>query len=657
MNRTLFLLSSAILVLNRLLLCQWTTDSTLNTPISTAVGNQINQKSTTDGNGGMIIVWEDYRGGQYDDIYAQRIDVSGAVQWTTNGVAVCSASGYQTGPVICSDGSGGALIAWWDRRNEGPDGIFVQRINGAGVVQWTANGINICAQNVIAPAIGADGHGGAVVAWEDSRNIGGSKIYAQRVDSSGNTKWTSDGIQLSTAASTQTTAMVVGDGTGGVIVGYASAIAGNFELHAQRVSSGGTLLWGAAGDSICTAANNSLSLYPAMIADGYGGALFAWEDYRNTTDNDIYAQRVDSTGAARWTSNGVPVCSIVRNQRSASLASDGKGGALIAWRDERRNTARSDIYAQLIDSSGAVQWSANGVAICVTANTEYLPCILGDGAGGGIIAWQDSRTGSYSDIYAQKVDASGATIWNANGIAVSTAPMTQQSPEIVSDGSGGAIITWADYRQGNTFTDIYAQSVSANSVLPVELISFTAAPNENSVTLEWTAATEVNNYGFEVQRAIRNDQQSSTNNWSRAGFVEGVGTSYAPKKYSFIDREVTAGNYSYRLKQIDRSGSFKYSREIEVELTNAPAVFSLRQNFPNPFNPTTTFQFSTADFRFVEMKVYDMLGRELTTLVSEQKAPGVYSVKWDASRIPSGTYIYRLRAGNFVESKKMTLMK
>ena len=649
MKRLLLFVTVAILGLAQSVIGQWTTDSTINTAVCTAVGDQIDLRAIGDGTGGIIIVWEDYRPGQYNDLYAQRIDVSGVVQWTTNGVAVCSASGYQTGPAICSDGSGGAFITWWDRRNEGPDGIYVQRINGSGVAQWTANGVIICDQNVIAPVIAYDGNGGAVVAWQDSRNLGVANVYAQRIDGSGNTHWTSNGLKISNAAGSQQTPMIVNDGAGGAIIGWPNPNAGNFALYAQRVSSAGAVKWGAAGTVICGAANEDLSLYPAMIADGNGGAVFAWEDDRNTTNNDLYAQRVDSNGVVRWTANGVPICSMVRNQRSAALASDGKGGALIAWRDERRSIFISDIYAQLIDSSGVLKWTANGVPICVTTNTEYLPTVLGDGTGGGIIAWQDNRTGM-TDIYAQKVDATGAALWNADGIAVSVATGVQENPVIVSDGSGGAIVGWDDFRAGNSFRDLYAQHVGNNSVLPVELSSFTAEQMQSSVRLEWTTATETSNYGFEVQR-------TTMNNWMKVGFVEGAGTANVPKKYSFVERNPVGGKYFYRLKQIDRNGGFKYSQEVEVEVMSAPKVFALSQNYPNPFNPTTKIEFTLADARFVELKVFDLLGREVATLMNEQKAAGAYSVEWNASNFPSGTYLCRLTAGSFSETKKIVLMK
>ncbi len=143
----------------------------------------------------------------------------------------------------------------------------------------------------------------------------------------------------------------------------------------------------------------------------------------------------------------------------------------------------------------------------------------------------------------------------------------------------------------------------------------------------------------------------------KTGFVEGAGTSNMPREYSFVDTKTENGRYHYRLKQIDRNGAIKYSQEAEVVVTGSPNEFALSQNYPNPFNPTTKIEFALADARFVELKVFDLLGREVATLMREQKAAGAYSVEWNASIFPSGTYLCRLQAGSFAETKKIVLMK
>ena len=196
--------------------------------------------------------------------------------------------------------------------------------------------------------------------------------------------------------------------------------------------------------------------------------------------------------------------------------------------------------------------------------------------------------------------------------------------------------------------------IEGGGSLPVELTTFTALSVNSGVELKWATATEVNNYGFEVER-------KSNNTWEDIAFVPGHGNSNSPKQYSYTDKNLTNGNaFQYRLKQIDNDGTFEYSNAIEIN--TVPARFELSQNFPNPFNPSTTIKYYTPKNSFVTLKVYDMLGREVTSLVNEQMSPGYHEVDWNGmdskgESVSSGVYIYRLTAGNFTQTKKMNLLK
>ena len=187
--------------------------------------------------------------------------------------------------------------------------------------------------------------------------------------------------------------------------------------------------------------------------------------------------------------------------------------------------------------------------------------------------------------------------------------------------------------------------------LPVELTSFTAQTKSNAVELKWNTATELNNYGFEIQRKIEQNES-----WTKIGFVRGNGNSNSPKNYNFADPNVTSGKYYYRLKQIDNDGKFEYSKIVEVNLSN-PDVYELNQNYPNPFNPVTIIKYEIPKAGKVKLVIFDMLGREVKTLINENKEPGRYDVQFDASKLASGTYLYKIQAGNFVEVKKMVLLK
>ena len=228
----------------------------------------------------------------------------------------------------------------------------------------------------------------------------------------------------------------------------------------------------------------------------------------------------------------------------------------------------------------------------------------------------------------------------------------------MSDGSGTSLTD--NSGKGNTGT---LQSgvtwTVVPATLPVELVSFTAEVAEKSVELKWRTATEVNNYGFEVERCAVNDRHLEGDGhlaWTKIGFVEGNGTTNAPKSYSFTDKSAS-GKTSYRLKQIDRDGKFEYSQTVEVTVASAPKEFALEQNYPNPFNPTTIISYQIPVSNHVSLKVFDMLGKEVATLVNETKETGSYSAKVDGTKLSSGIYFYKLQSGNLIAVKKLTIMK
>ena len=198
------------------------------------------------------------------------------------------------------------------------------------------------------------------------------------------------------------------------------------------------------------------------------------------------------------------------------------------------------------------------------------------------------------------------------------------------------------------------------SPLPVELISFTASLQGKGVILNWTTQTEVQNYGFEVERLqdYSSNGGKRLNDWEKIGFVQGQGNSNAPKEYSFTDNNLLFGKYYYRLKQIGTDGSYEYSSEVEVATGKIPEGFVLEQNYPNPFNPNTSIRFAVNETSPALLKVYDVLGNEVVTLFNETAEAGkYYYLDFDASRYSSGIYYYSLSAGNYRDIKKMMLIK
>lgn len=184
--------------------------------------------------------------------------------------------------------------------------------------------------------------------------------------------------------------------------------------------------------------------------------------------------------------------------------------------------------------------------------------------------------------------------------------------------------------------------------IPVELQSFQASVNENTILLNWVTSTETNNYGFEVERYNRNS-------WEKVGFVKGNGTTTNKNTYSFSETLPT-GDYNYRLKQLDFDGSYSYSETLNISV-GIPATFALQQNYPNPFNATTTISFSLPEEQCITLELYDITGQKLMTLMQEQLKPGYYSINLNANNLATGIYIYKLHTNQFISTKKMLLLK
>jgi peptidoglycan/xylan/chitin deacetylase (PgdA/CDA1 family) len=192
----------------------------------------------------------------------------------------------------------------------------------------------------------------------------------------------------------------------------------------------------------------------------------------------------------------------------------------------------------------------------------------------------------------------------------------------------------------------------ADIALPVELTTFTATIADKGIKLSWSTSTEINTNQFVIERMRDNKS------WERIGSVQGSGNSNSTKAYSFIDNSSKSnGKYSYRLKMIDNDGKFKYSDVVNVVVNTVPEIYSLEQNYPNPFNPNTKIRYTLSSMGHVTVKVYDIIGNEIATLINEEKPTGSYELTWNAGNIPSGVYYYRMQAGSFTETKKMILLK
>ena len=435
---------------------------------------QENPKICSNEDDGAIIVWRDRRdelsGG---DIYAQRFHKTGTRQWTANGTAVCTAINRQYKPEICSDGLGGAFIAWVDER-AGDQKIYIQRVTELESKPFTANG------TIIKPLGGdqsevkicSDGTNGAFIVWVDDKN-GDDDIFAQRIDQDGNLLWLNE-TEVCTESSPQNDLQIINDGQGGLIITWEDS-RGISDIYAQKLDSNGNVLWAPNGVLVCNEEEQQLE--PQLCGDGLGGVIITWYDYRDGIANiDIYAQRINSGGTVLWNSNGSIVNVENNEQWNCKICSDGNGGAIVTWYDFRSGIDY-DIYAQKINSNGNRVWLSSGIPICIEDGYQYYPEICSDGFGGAVIAWIDLR-GLDTDIYSQRIDASSNTYWSSGGTPVTVAGGNQEDVQLIPDNFGGVVLTWEDARGADK--DIYSQRLKENPIVTINspvsqaLFSYTA---------------------------------------------------------------------------------------------------------------------------------------------------------------------------------------
>ncbi len=642
---------------------QWSTDPQVaNTKVFTGAGNQNFSYSVADGSGGAIVFWESFDGTN-GAIRYNHLNSNGVADWATvtTGLTLISGAGSnRTIDQVISDGSGGAFIAW-DGGAAGNQ-AFVQHISSTGAQLWTAGGIAL-SSNGYSAFICKDGSGGIIVAWSDDQYDPVNffpRTYAQRISSAGATMWTAGGIRVLTTSSFDGCTGIISDGSGGAIITmldlrndvYNSVTqeSSNIDIYAQRLSSLGVNQWSSAGVPVCTNTNNQVAQYAYgshnyIVSDGAGGAIMGWEDYRNDANNgnsapyngDIYAQRINATGVAQWTANGVIVCNQAGDQYAVFMMPDGASGAVFTWDDERSGYR---IYTQKLNSSGVAQWTANGKAVASnTFSMDYSAAA--DETGNNLLVTWAQALNPPQDITAQKIAVSdGSFFWGTGTLACGRTD-DQTQPSITNDGAGGAIISWTDGR--NTDQDIYANRIPASGSLPVNFVDFTANLQGADVRLDWATATESNTQYFGVQKSNDGIHFNETAKVNAAGNIS------TEKHYQYLDANAFGNNavLYYRISETDRDGKVFYS--IIRQVKNNTGLLQKIKLVTNPVKADAEIDYISSSSTIAVVKIVDQQGRVvLSSSVNIFKGNNKFSLSTQA--LAGGIYTIIL-SGNDANSK------
>ncbi len=482
-------------------------------------GAQRNPRIVADKEFGFYIVWEDSRNNAMEtDIYGQHLDLAGKAGWMSSGLPISTSPRFQQNISLTSDEQGDLFVVWEDFRNGLFWNLFAQRINRKGEFLWGAGGLDVFSgveENQHQPHVVSDGFGGllfvyqryseetrgtdiyrgrlnangdlmfhfatcysqdeqlnprivrkgskALLVWED-RRYGNWDIYAQMIRlSDGILEWGINGIPIIKSPYPERSPEVIGSASISYqVFTWVREVNGKKQIFVQKCDNIGERLWEAEGKLVCTIGDQQTS--PAIVPDEQGGIWCSWTDRREKEGSMVYLQRFDSKSRHRLGAGGMRMGAdhdqVQASVKGLELLGTRSGQFFACWEDFRNGKQNPDIYLQKLDKNGEPLWRRGGIPVCIAQGGQSQPQLVEDGVGGVIVVWSDTRKGSDSDVYAQRVNSTGKMLWRYQGIKVCSAPSSQTQVQVVTDGSEGALLAWVDARTlASTGFDIYIQRI------------------------------------------------------------------------------------------------------------------------------------------------------------------------------------------------------
>jgi hypothetical protein len=644
----------------------WPHTTTANLRLTSDTRLQFLPQTVSDDHGGAFIAWTDAPFAGVASTHVQHVDSLGAPRWTPGGVGLTNQAAYDKRTVLVPDGAGGVIVGWLDiGADPASPRLYLQRLDAFGVSQWSgggpADGVAVSGAGGWhgGPSIVADGAGGAIVFWYDTRiSTVEIDVYAQRVSAAGSVLWNPNGVAVCSAPKQQYSPVAARDGGGGAIVAWYDARAGfGPDIYAQRIDALGVPAWTANGVVLCDEAGTQFE--QAIASDGQGGAIVSWTDQRPTgTVSDVYAQRLNGGGNVLWTTDGVAVCSAVDVQQRSRVISDGSGGAIVVWPDDRTGAgANTNIYARRVSAAGTPLGSANGTGICTSAGTQSEPEIASDGARGAIITWMDGRFTNDFNVFAQRFDSTGAVRWAPNGVAATVAPSQQMNPTIAADDQGGAILAWMDYRnetcpgEGCQRNDVYAQRIERLGYLgnPEPLASIVDVPEDQggAVNLVWAASyldslPEPSIGDYQVFRS-----QGADPAWTQVATVPATQALAYSVAQSSIGIASPSSTPRVRFRVVARSSGDPSNLFFPSRIDSGTSIDNLPPPSPTPL--AGAYAAGTTDLDWDAVSATDVLEYRVYRDANPSFVPGpsnfVASVPGTAYADPAGSpFIYRVTA-------------
>jgi hypothetical protein len=553
-------------------------------------------------------------------------------QWSSNpavNLTVCDTTGEQTLPKLAITSDGGCYIGWFDSRG-GSYAVYLQKLNAQGVKQFPANGLLISnnpqSSSLVDWDLAVDDSDCCVLAFTDTRVTSSINPYAYRISPTGQFLWGPNGIALTDSVNVyQANPKVIVTSDGNFVIPWQY----NNKIGMVKLNKAGTKLWGSVPLMVIGNPGTGEKFnYPIGIKSDNGSIILYWIGYTGSflspANYKTYTQKFSSSGAIQWGNPQDTIWSLGSAQGTyqPSIYSDGNNGAIYVW--QSYVAGPTNCYVQRKNSAGQIQFPVNGATVAdVNTDLRFQPaaCYM-PSTQETYVFWQEKNSlQSMIGVYGQKFSSDGTKLWPSTGFVFK--PLDANSFAYLST-----------YSRDTSVMVYYVESTFGSNNGLVKAFK----TNRNG-TMLWGGGNIITPCSSTSSKG-RMSTGVNQNNMSILAFSDG--------------RIDAAGMYA---QNVNYNGTFGPPTGIINLGTTNPEKYQLFQNYPNPFNPTTNIKYQIANNSLVSIKIYDLLGKEIETLVDENQSPGTYEVIWNAEKYSSGVYFYKLISGNYSEVKRMMLIK
>lgn len=626
---------------------QWVNNPAENTRVVYNLAEPINISALSDRNGGAFIFWEDNMTGIQNEISFMHVESDGNISFRADGKKILVSSGDQDNPLAVLTGKNNAVVAWKDFSMNKTGDLLIQKAQANGSILWNPKGIKINKfKNVVSDySLCANMNGEVFISYlaKEPGQVINSKIILQKISTSGKFLFDSLGVSVSATVHSKMNLNVLPDDSSGSYNFWIETSDGKGIILAQHFDKSGKPLWGKNPVSVT---DNSLNVITFTGGNSGSDVYLAYQVLKK--EKSIYLQMMNYKGKLLWGKNG-RVCSNRKGSQSNPQMIAGDNSLILSWTNENINDR--DIYIQKYNRNGKSVWQENGVPVIKMKGDQFGQKIISDDHNGAIISWLDRRTASVmEDIYSQRITSDGKISWASDGVAIGSFFNTPKSYlNLLPDGRGSAIAVFKEKR--NSGNGIYLQKIFSSGTFVSQIIGFKTEVASDSVKIAWYSANEFPHSIYNVERAVQTD--TGNTDWEKLISIRsdsGKTASY----YQYFDKPDTSGTLYYRVILNDNLGNTQSSEISRVTFLESANNILVTQNDPNPFSDSTLIKFYLPEQADVKIEFFNNHIEKIEE-INDNFPAGENSVTFLAGSKQPGIYFYKFESGDFVEVKKMVL--